>query len=212
MENEATESRWRAARARISLLTFALVLSSLLAAGSVVAAEEDDRRWSLTLYSATLVNADLGEIITEFPAEGEGSQLFALAVAREFATSGPHLRWEVEGQVVKHFGAQDHWEFNPLLVLRWITFPWDRWVDTSLAAGLGVSYATEVPEVEVRRHPDTGSARFLSYVMIELSVGIPGAPAWSIVGRVHHRSGLGGLFSDVEGASNALGLGVKYRF
>jgi hypothetical protein len=146
------------------------------------------------------------------PPETEDAQFFALTLARELATSGPHLRWEVEGQVVKHFGAQDHWELNPLLVLRWITFPWDRWADTSVAVGMGVSYATEVPEVEARRHPDTGSARFLSYLMIELSVGIPGAPEWSIVARVHHRSGVGGLFSDVQGASNALALGVKYRF
>jgi len=208
---EAAKSRPRAARASISLLTLALVLSSLLAAGNAAAAEED-RWWSLTLYGGTLVNADLGEMVTEFPPESEDSQFVALTLAREFATSGPHLRWEVEGQVVKHFGTQDHWEFNPLLVLRWITFPWDRWVDTSFAVGMGVSYATEVPEVEARRHPDTGSARCLSYLMIELSVGIPGAPAWSIVARVHHRSGVGGLFSDVGGASNALALGVKYRF
>lgn len=75
-----------------------------------------------------------------------------------------------------------------------------------------MSYATEVPEVEVRRHPNTGSERFLGYLMIELSVGIPGSPSFSLVARVHHRSGAWGLFSDVHGASNALALGVKYRF
>ncbi len=211
MEDESTKSRLRAARAGISLLTLALVLSSLLAAGNAAAAEEE-RRWSLTLYGGTLVNADLGEIVTEFPPETEGSQFFALTLAREFATSGPHLRWEVEGQVVKHFGRQDHWELNPVLVLRWITFPWDRWADTSAAIGLGVSYATEVPEIEARRHPNTGSAHLLAYLMIELSVGIPGVPEWSVVARVHHRSGAWGLFSDVHGASNALALGIKYRF
>jgi hypothetical protein len=211
VEDKNIKSRPCAARASISLLTLALVLSSLLATGSAAAAEED-RRWSLTLYGGTLVNADLGEIITEFPPETEDSQFFALTLAREFAASGPHLRWEVEGQVVKHFGTQDHWELNPVLVLRWITFPWDRWADTSAAFGIGVSYATEVPEIEARRHPNTGSARLLSYLMMELSVGIPGAPEWSLVARVHHRSGAWGLFSDVHGASNALALGIKYRF
>jgi len=29
---------------------------------------------------------------------------------------------------------------------------------------------------------------------------------------VHHRSGALGLFSGVHGASNAVGLGVKFRF
>jgi hypothetical protein len=113
---------------------------------------------------------------------------------------------------VKHFGTQDHWELNPVLVLRWITFPWNRWADTSTAIGLGVSYATEIPEIEARRHPNTRSAHLLAYLMIELSVGIPGAPAFSLVARVHHRSGAWGLFSDVHGASNALALGIKYRF
>ena len=210
VEDDASEGRPCAARAGPSLVALVLVLSSLLAAGKAAASE--DRQWSLTLYGGTLVNADLGEIITEFPPETEDAQLFALALAREFATFGPHLRWEVEGQIVKHLGTQHHWEFNPLVVLRWITFPWDRWADTSAAVGLGVSYATEVPEIEARRHPNTGSERFLAYLMTELSVGIPGAPAFSLVARVHHRSGAWGLFSGVNGASNALALGIKYRF
>ena len=207
---EASEGRRSASCASISLVALVLVLSSLLTAGKVAAS--DDRPWSLTLYGGTLVNADLGEIVTEFPPESEDAPLFVLAVAREFATSGPHLRWEVEGQIAKHFGKQNHWEFNPLLVLRWITFPWDRWADTSVAVGLGVSYATEAPELEALRHPDTGAERFLAYLMTELSVGIPGAPQWSVVARVHHRSGAWGLFSGVNGASNALALGIKYRF
>lgn len=197
---------------RIPRIVHIVVIAVAVACLFARAAAADDRKWSLTLYGATLVNADLGEIITEFPAETEDSQLFVLALAREFATMGPHLRWEVEGQLGKHFGTQNHWELNPLLVLRWVTFPWNRWVDTSAAVGLGVSLATEIPKVEAQRHPGTGSDNLLAYMLFELSLGVPGAQDWNLVARVHHRSGAFGLFNGVNGASNALALGVKYRF
>ncbi len=44
---------------------------------------------------------------------------------------------------------QDHWEFNLPIVARWEAFPWDDVIDTSLAFGIGPSYASEIPKVEV---------------------------------------------------------------
>lgn len=41
------------------------------------------------------------------------------------------LSFELEAQVGKHVGYQDHWEFNlPIIGFRWHRFPWDRYVAT----------------------------------------------------------------------------------
>ena len=52
------------------------------------------------------------------------------------------------------------WEFNGLIIARWRLFPWDKYLDTSFAIGDGISYATEVPEIEEKK--DTDSGRWLN--------------------------------------------------
>jgi hypothetical protein len=79
----------------------------------------------------------------------------------------------VEGQAVKHSGDQDHWEFNGLAPIRWLTFPWHKYIDTSLASGAGLSYTTQTPKVELRRRGDDQSAKLLTYLMIELAFTLP---------------------------------------
>jgi hypothetical protein len=61
-----------------------------------------------------------------------------------------------------------------------------------------------------RRDPDNSdAAALLHYVMLEASFGLPNS-RWSVVARVHHRSGIFGLFS--HSGSNVLSAGLRYRF
>jgi hypothetical protein len=119
------------------------------------------------------------------------------------------LSCELEAQVGKYFGDQDHWEFNlPILGLRWHRFPWDAYLATSFAWGIGPSYATEVPPVELETNDS--SSRWLIYWYAELTVGPPGAN-WEVLMRLHHRSDGYGLVAD-DGGSNALCAGLRYHF
>jgi hypothetical protein len=97
-----------------------------------------------------------------------------------------------------------------VIVLRWLSFCWDRYLDTSLAIGNGISYATKIPEIEARKHEETSN--ILNYLMIEMDFAVPWQSDWSIFARFHHRSGIFGLINDVSGGSNAVGLGLKYTF
>jgi hypothetical protein len=137
--------------------------------------------------------------------------LVALALAKKVA-SYEKIDLEVEGQAVKHFYGQHHWEFNGLGAIRWLPFPWDKHIDTSFAAGAGLSYATETPKFEEERRGEGQTQQVLSYLMLELTFSLPKNPNWSLVTRVHHRSGAFGLFNGVTGGSNAWGLGIKYTF
>jgi hypothetical protein len=139
----------------------------------------------------------------------EDSYLLTLALARRIATVGELASFEVEGQIVKHFDQQDHWEFNALLTARWEMFFWDKYLDTSFAVGVGPSYATHVPEIEVQR--SDGSERLQVYMMLELEVTLPSHPNMAVITRIHHRSNAFGTVAD-EGTSNALAFGLKFRF
>ncbi len=111
--------------------------------------------------------------------------------------------------MVRHFGDQTHWEFNLPIIARWETFPWDNVIDTSLAWGIGPSYASETPAAEVAREGE--SQRWLVYWLGELELGLPGQRGWTALVRVHHRSEAFGLIAD-EGGSNALTVGLRRRF
>ena len=152
------------------------------------------------------------DILTRYQPEFRSSYLVALAAGASVGR-WRWIRFELEGQGVIHTGKQDHLEMNLVLVARWMDFPWDRWLDTRLAFGEGLSYATRTPHLEPRRDPDeSSSARLLNYLMAELEFVIPGLPQWSKFIRVHHRSGAEGLFFGVRGGSNFIGTGIRYNF
>jgi hypothetical protein len=193
-------------RARPSALaTYTLVFSACLFSS----ASAHDHDWKVTIYGARLTADSLGDTLT-FNATYEDSYLVVLAVSKRVFSYRELVGIEIEGQVAKHFGIQDHWELNALPVIRWLRFPWDGYLDTSLAVGAGLSYALETPEVEAVGVSNT--PQLLGYLMLEISASLPAMPHWSLVARLHHRSGANGLFGDRLDASNAVGLGIRYGF
>jgi hypothetical protein len=120
------------------------------------------------------------------------------------------LSFELEGQVGKWWGDQDNMEFNLPLAIRWSKFPWNHNVATSVAYGLGPSYATEKPDA--KSYKDETSDQFMAYWFVEIALGPPKSK-WAGVFRIHHRSDAFGLAADSSMHSdNTLAIGLKYRF
>jgi hypothetical protein len=140
------------------------------------------------------------------------SRLAGVAWSYQLHEAPRNLSWEIEGQLVQHFGRQDHQELNVLLNARWNRFPWDHRIDTSVALGWGQSFATAVPELEPRSDRDEDSTRLLNYLLVELDLAPPARPEWGLVLRLHHRSGIFGLYNGVNGGSNFIGAGLRYAF
>lgn len=176
---------------------------------SKATAQTTQRDWALTLFLGRLTDADLTNAST-FNFSFENAYFIDLALSRRLYTFKDYFNIEIEGQVAKHFGGQDNWEFDVVAYFRWLLFPWDTYLDTSFAAGAGLSYATPVPEIEEKHYDKTAS--LLGALMFEFAFSSPRIPQWSLVTRLHHRSGAGGLFSGVHGASNACALGIRYNF
>ena len=174
--------------------------------GKAMAADD----FALTVYGGRMTDGDFGDALT-----GQADFIDAYVVvgalswtfARYFEEA---LSFELEGQVGKWWGDQHNVEFNLPVAIRWSKFPWNHYVSTSLAYGLGPSYATKEPAAEIDEHDST--KKFLVYWFGEIAFGPPDSN-WAGVFRIHHRSGAFGLIADRgEGGSNTLAVGLKYRF
>ncbi len=173
-------------------------------------AAADDNDWSLILYNGVMTEAEIERSVEKLSDINDSYKFTALGASKKLRSLNQHLDLEIEGQIVKHWGEQHHVEINSLFLLRWRTFPWNRVIRTSFAVGDGLSYATRTPEFEI--FVDGRATKLLNFMIWELTFAHPNAKHLSFLFRVHHRSGIFGLFSDISGGSNALALGARYAF
>jgi len=84
------------------------------------------------------------------------------------------------------------------------------WVQPWLSLGFveGVSWLSAPSNYEKTFRQNF--TQFLNYLGFEIEALV--APQWSVVGRVHHRSGAYGTYSGVSEGSNAYLIGLRYRF
>lgn len=179
-------------------------------AGAATASEGEGRGpWGVTAFGGVLLDNTFDEVLFQpHRIDTESGQLLGIAGSARLAEPLHGLELGAEVQVVRHLGAQDHWEINAPLTARWTRFPWQETVATGAAFGLGLSAASETPDLEVEN--EGASRPVMAYWMVELSAGPPGG-AWEVVGRLHHRSTAFGLFGE-DGGANALVLGLRHRF
>lgn len=190
----------------------------LLSAASCATAPER----AVSVYAGRYSDSSLPEEIALLKSvDLEDATQTAAAYSEVLAVPSSSYRWEWEVNVVHWSGEQSHQEFAGLGLFRWQAFPWDHWLDTSFGLGNGLSWANDTPNLEEAFHPDTGSARLLYHIVVELEFarpkGLGGGAAhwldpWATFFRIHHRSGVFGTFSGVDGGSNVLALGLRYRW
>ena len=188
-------------------LMMALVMSHPATAGEDSASNKD-RPSAVAIFGGIITDNKWEDTVAPWNLDYRDSTFVGLAASHVIGRFDDRLGFEIEGQVIRHFGDQDHWEFNLPIIARWKAFPWDEVVDTSMAFGIGPSYASKKPKVEIDNDGD--SRRVLVYWMIEIEVGPPDK-AWRAILRLHHRSGAFGLVAD-EGGSNAIVIGLRRRF
>jgi len=188
----------------VSLLLIVAVI--IVFTGKTMAADD----FATTIYGGRMTDGNFEEAL---PGQADFVDAYVVvgALSWTFTRSFENaLSFELEGQIGKWFGDQHNFEFNLPVVMRWSKFPWNNYVSTSLAYGLGPSYASKEPAAEIDRKGST--QKFLAYWFAEITFGPPGSN-WAGVFRLHHRSGAFGLIADRhEGGSNTLAVGLKYRF
>jgi len=186
-------------------------LFSALALTFAACASPGDR--GLTVYGGQYLDNSLpNDLLVLQDFDPVDSYLAAVAYSQVLGRKESY-RWEVEEQFAQHFGDQNHQEVNALLLFRLTQFPWHEFLPTTFAIGDGLSYAFETPTLEESLHAhEGGTDQLLNYLLLELTFAAPEWKRWSLVARLHHRSGVFGLFNDVEGGSNILAFGLRYDF
>ena len=163
---------------------------------------------SFTVFTAKLTSNNFEDFFTPTDIRFRNTYLAGGAYSRRLTTFFDKLDIEALGQTALHFGHAHQWEFDAALVARWNYFPWNDFVRTSFAFGVGPSYETQVPPEEVALHGKT--EQWLGFWLAELTLGLPNS-IWSGVIRLHHRSTAFGLFGKT-GGSNWLALGIRREF
>lgn len=186
-------------------------LSMIIAIGLLVAGPRPGEAsdLALTVFSGRITGVSAWHDIIVHPDDLDWQDAYFIGGALAYTLDDYReqaLSLELEGQIVRHFGAQHLWECNLPIVARWHRFPWNHRVATTTAFGLGPSYATEVPPVEVEIEGE--SRRLLYHWFLELTFGPPDTN-WTTSFRLHHRSGGFGSIAD-EGGSNALTFGIRF--
>ena len=180
--------------------------------------------WSVTAWGGQMSDATFGETFL-FSGAPRPEYLGGLGFTRRLLDADP-LALELDGNVLFHTASRDRdlkyalgvpederdrastdpqnfWEGTLGIALRWWIQPW-----ISLAVVEGVSLNSTVSDYERTSWPN--STQFLNYLAAEIAVNIN--PRWSLVGRIHHRSGAYGTYSGVEEGSNGYLIGVRYSF
>jgi len=166
-------------------------------------------RSTVFFYGGASTSASLLNIIKVSIPDLGGYYLTSFGGAYEVIRS-KYLSLELEGQISKHLEQASAFSVGTVLMLRWTVMPWDRIIPGSFGIGNGLSYSTELLQVETSAIEKT--FKLLYQIILEYEFRFGRSSSWSGFIRDHHRSGIFGLFDGVTGGSDFICLGVRYRF
>jgi hypothetical protein len=175
--------------------------------------------WSITGWGGKMYTANFGGTFT-FQGDFRPEVLGGVGIQRRVMEAGP-LSFEIDANVFAHQAAkQPGGPYNQ--AVPFADSPAQSFAEGTLGFGVrlwlrpwlnlyfeeGVSLLSEPSNWEKTERENYGT--FLNYLAFEVEGLV--TPEWSLVGRIHHRSGAYGTYSGVREGSNAYLLGVRHRF
>ena len=181
-------------------LVFVLVI--LVAPGQA----RSDGQWYASGVVGIMTEGTWYEIVKPDVLTFADSYMVGGAIGRDRAIGTSRFRFGTEVQLLVHFGRQDHFELSVPLTLRYV--PRRNRRIRSVAAGVGLSYASKIPQVEIDRNG--ASQRLFVHWLAEMEFGLPDPDA-SLFFRMHHRSDGYGVF-EVDAGSTGFLFGYRKRY
>jgi hypothetical protein len=197
-----------------------------LSAGPALSAdlsfESESSANAVTFFAGRAVETDFTDIITQpWTVDFVDISVVAAAISTRLGTLnelgsdlgniGDHLSLELEAGAAYRFGDEDQGEFWGAIFLRYDDFPWNDAIYTTIAANTGLSILTETSEFEKDRS-DGQSSLLLHYLAPEITFANPDYKDLELLLKLHHRSGVFGLFDGVHGGSTFVSGGIRFRF
>ena len=175
----------------------------------------DDRKWAVSMFYGFASTGD-SEMFTAprawWDSKFREESLVGGALSYNVLRFLRYFTLEAEIGVGHRFGigATEGWMAG---YVRYDNFPWNHVVRTTVAASIGVNYITRLPVSEDPvTDPNHPRSKLLHYFSPEITFALPDSPQHELVFRVHHRSGVWGLFNGVRGGADAFVVGYRYRF
>ncbi|PJD99498.1 MAG: hypothetical protein CK427_15620 [Leptospira sp.] len=148
------------------------------------------------------------------------SRIIMLGATRELDYKMRFLNFALEADLGKHYGVMNHWEGDLLFVAK-IKNIGD--LPFHFSMGEGISYASKTPTLEnasigydlLRRRTnytfEIETRPLLNYLMMEVEFGSYESSYPRVFVRIHHRSGVFGLYCDFPPGcgSNYLTYGIR---
>ena len=114
--------------------------------------------------------------------------------------------------LVQHHGMQDNAEVGGAYTLKTPDLELGA-IGVNFGSGIGLSYALGTPSYEDGPKADPSRRYRLQLLLLfDFEWRISGLDEWSLVTRVHHRSGVYGLIAPPYVGSNFMAAGVRYKF
>lgn len=200
-----------------TILALLLGLNST-AFGQYQSRYESPYRYAMLVYTGAMTCNTLGQVVGgDFKLDDE--HLYTIEFSYIFRPEqgirryfGP-LFQSIEANInITYHDDHGHpiYEFIPYLSYRWKKFPWDNVLKTSISLGEGVSWVSNVSTREHRNSEDP--QKILNYLNFELTAALAAYPQIELVGRIHHRSGVFGLYHSTNSGSSAVGVGLRCYF
>lgn len=172
---------------------------------------EDDKLHAVTIFMGEGTEDNFSTVVENFfYVEGTSDHVLGLTASRLLGWYGDSLSFEGELMYAWHHGRETYHEIGAAVYARWHDFPWNDYLVTTAAVGMGPSYTTKFPQLE--QQPDGSRSRTLNQFNLQATFALPSYPDVSLVTRLQHRSGMFGLFNGVTDASNFVTLGLRYDF
>jgi hypothetical protein len=215
--------RSRDFRSLLPALGAALIsLSTAPALSADLSFETRSSAHAVTFFAGRAVDNDFTDVVTEpWTVDFVDISVVAAAMSTRLGTMnelgvdlgniGDHLSLDLEAGAAYRFGDEDMGEFWGAIFLRYDDFPWNDTLYTTIAANTGVSLITEGSDFERSRSDGKGSL-LLHYLAPEITFAHPDNKDVELLIKLHHRSGVFGLFDGVHGGSTFVAGGIRFRF
>ena len=174
-----------------------------------------DREWGVLVFGGEMSNHNFEDTLSPFNSRDRADINFAGAAVNRRIREGRFIDVEVEaggGYQFSDSSDNDSAQIWAALYFRYSRFPWNRFIYTTVAISTGLNYSFNKTRFEEEEDRKNGTSKLLHYLSPEITFAHPDHKQWEGVLRLHHRSGVYGLFGCNHCGSNMVTAGVRRKF
>jgi len=167
--------------------------------------------YSVAVMAGEGTESNFSDTVSDlFGYDGSGDKLIVASASREIFWFRDQFSIDGELMYGYHYDREDYHEVGAAVYMRWHEFPWNGFISTTFAVGVGPSYTTIYPALEAQDNPDDRS-KVLNQFNLELTTTLWSLPDTMLLFRLQHRSGVFGALGGVWDGSNFLTVGLRQK-